>query len=49
MFENYPKIIILVSEIIQNLMFEKCEFCEKWDFENVNFEKSEIFKTWNSG
>ena len=24
----------------------KCEFCEKWDFENVNFVKSEIFTMW---
>ena len=24
-------------------MFEKCEFCEKWDFENVNFVKNDIF------
>ena len=24
-------------EITKNLMFEKCEFCEKWVFENVNF------------
>ena len=31
-------------EITKNLMFEKCELCEKWDFENVNFEKSEILK-----
>ena len=23
-------------------MFEKCEFCEKWDFENVNIVKNEI-------
>ena len=22
-------------------MFEKCEFCENWDFENVNFVKNE--------
>ena len=24
-------------EITKNSMFEKREFCEKWDFENVNF------------
>ena len=29
-------------EVTKNFMFEKCEFCEKWDFENVNFVKSEI-------
>ena len=27
-------------------MLEKCEFCEKWDFENVNFVKIEILKMW---
>ena len=31
-------------EITKNLMFEKCEFCEKWGFENVNFVKNEILK-----
>ena len=30
-------------EITKILMFEKCEFCEKWDFEIV---RSEIFKMW---
>jgi len=44
-------------EITKNLMFEKCEFCEKmrlwkcefcekWAFENVNFVKNEILKMW---
>ena len=27
-------------------MFEKCEFCVKWDFENVNLVKNEILKMW---
>ena len=27
-------------------MFEKCEFCEKWDFEDVNFVKNVILKLW---
>ena len=31
-------------EITKNLMFEKCEFCEKCDFENVNSIKNAIFK-----
>jgi len=31
-------------EIPWTLMFEKCEFCEKSHFENVNFVKNEIFK-----
>ena len=35
----YPK-------IPKNLILEKCEFCEKWDFENVNFVKNQIFKMW---
>ena len=33
-------------EITKNLMFEKCEFCEKWDFENMNFVKIEISELW---
>ena len=24
----------------------KCELCEKWDFENVNFVKNDILKMW---
>ena len=34
---------------IQNLpriWCSKCEFCEKWDFQNVNFVKNEILKMW---
>ena len=30
------------------MRFGKCEFCEKWDFENVNFVKNEISKMWIS-
>ena len=33
-------------EITKNLMFEKCEFIEKWHFENVNFVKNETLKLW---
>ena len=33
----YPKIPM-------DLTFEKCEFCEKQDFESVNFVKNEILK-----
>ena len=33
-------------EITKNLMFEKCDFYEKWDFENVNFGKK--MTLWNS-
>ena len=28
------------------MRFWKCEFCEKWDFEIVNFVKNEILKLW---
>ena len=31
-------------EITDNLKFEKCEFCEKCDFEIVNFVENEILK-----
>ena len=27
-------------------MFEKCEFCEKWEFKNVNFVNNETLKLW---
>ena len=27
-------------------MLEKCEFCEKWGFENMNFVKNEISEMW---
>ena len=30
----------------KNTPFQKCEFCEKWDFENVNFVKIKILKLW---
>ena len=33
-------------EITKNLMFGNCEFCKKWDFENVNFVKIEISELW---
>ena len=33
-------------QITKNLMFENCEFWEKWDFENVNFVTNEILKMW---
>ena len=31
-------------EITKNSMFGKCEFCEKLDFENVNFVKNGTLK-----
>ena len=36
-------------DIPYNLILEKCEFCEKWDFENVNFVKIVIVKMWIFG
>ena len=35
----YPEIPLI-------LIFQKCEFYEKWDFRNMNFEKIEIFIMW---
>ena len=32
--------------ILWNMRFWKCEFYDKWDFENMNFVKSEILKMW---
>ena len=31
-------------EITKNFMFEKCDFYEKCEFENVNFVKNDILK-----
>ena len=32
--------------ILWKMRFSKCEFWQKWDFENVNFVKNEILETW---
>ena len=32
--------------ILWKISFWKCEFCQKWDFENVNFVKNETLKLW---
>ena len=32
--------------IMWKLRFQKCEFCGKWDFKNVNFVKNEILERW---
>ena len=32
--------------ILWKMIFLKCEFCEKWDFRNVNFVKIEISELW---
>ena len=36
----------LLSKNILEFEFEKIEYCQKWDFEIVNFEKMDIFKIW---
>ena len=36
----------LLSRNYQEFYVWKCEFCEKWDFENVNFVKNESLKMW---
>ena len=32
--------------ILWELRFQKCEFCEKWDYRKVNFVKNEISERW---
>ena len=32
--------------ILWKMRLWKCEFCEKWDFENMNFVKNETLKMW---
>ena len=44
-----PKIILYLQKSIAkltDLKFEKCEFRENWDLENVNFVKIQIYKMW---
>ena len=40
MFEKY--------EFCQKIRLWKCEFWQKWEFDNVNFVKNDIFKMWIS-
>ena len=46
---NFVENEVLKMWILWKERFWKCEFCEKWDFENVNFVKNEIFKMWIFG
>ena len=32
--------------ILRKIRLSKCDFCEKWDFEIMNFVKHEILKIW---
>ena len=43
-FFTLGQISTFYPEITKNLMFEKCEFYEKWDFEIVNFVKNDTLK-----
>ena len=43
---NFVKNETLKMWILWKMRLWKCEFCEKWDFENVNFVNNEIFKMW---
>ena len=40
------KMRFLKMWILWTMRHWNCEFCEKWDFENVNFVKNEILKLW---
>ena len=42
---NFVKNEIFEMWILWKSRFSKCEFCEKWDFWNVNFVENEIFKS----
>ena len=41
-----PEIVNCELWILWKLRFQKCEFCEKWDFRNVNFVEIEISEMW---
>ena len=40
--QKLPLVWCLKMWILWKMRLCKCEFCEKWDFENVNFAKHEI-------
>ena len=44
--KNLVKNEVLKMWILTKMRFWKCEFCQKWGFENVNFVKNEILKMW---
>ena len=43
---NYQEFDVWKMWILWKMKLWKCEFCEKWEFEIVNFVKNEIFKMW---
>ena len=45
-YTHWGKKTTFYTEITNNFMFEKCEFCEKWDFQNMNFVKNRTLKMW---
>ena len=44
---HWGKTQLFIQKIL-GISFEKCECCEKWDFENVNFVNNESLKLWIS-
>ena len=42
----YPEIDALKIWILWKMRLWNCEFCEKWDFENVLFVNNETLKMW---
>ena len=44
--QKLPLVWCLKMWILWKMRLCKCEFCEKWDFENVNFMKNETLKMW---
>ena len=46
-YSEIPLILIVFKIwILWRLRFQKCEFCENWDFKIVNFVKKEIAERW---
>ena len=41
-----PNFSFMYSLEFEFWCFEKCEFCQKWDFKNVNFVRNETLKMW---
>ena len=46
LIQKLPRIWCLKMWILWKVRLWKCEFCEKWDLENVNYVKNENLKLW---
>ena len=43
---QFPRVWCRKMWIMWKIAFQKCEFCQIWDFRYVNFEENDILKMW---